>query len=423
MSDVLKTDKYELTMLEAFLENGMADKKAVFELFGRKLASGRAYGVVGGTERAIQAVLDFRFDEDDLLVVGEFLKPSTVEYLRAYKYTGDVYGYQEGDFWFPYSPLLTLEATLGEAVILETLLLSIFNYDSAVASAASHMRALAPEAHLMEFGARRVNENAAVVASRAAYIGGFDATSNLEAYRKYGVPAYGTSAHAFTLAFPTEQEAFAAQVATFGKNTTLLVDTYDIEQGVVNAVEAAGVELGAVRIDSGDPFVVIPAVRAQLDALNAVNTKIVLSGDVKLDNLAELEAANLPIDSYGIGTDVVTGSGFVASGFVFKLVAVEQNGVMVSVAKKSAGGKKSVGGRKFSYRVFDRNTVVAEQHFTNDLQGNVTSNVEAVQVKFIEQGERVFTETALDARNRHMALLRDYTVAENVAVLLDGDAL
>lgn len=425
MSTVLKTDKYELTMLEAFIENGMHNNKAVFELFGRKLPEGRRYGVVAGTARAIEAILNFTFQKEDLdhLKNEVGLKDTTIDYLKNYSFSGNVYGYQEGDYWFPYAPLLTIESTLGEAVILETLLLSIFNYDSAVASAASHMREIAPNANLMEFGARRVNEDAAVVASRAAYIGGFNSTSNLEANRKYGVPVYGTSAHAFTLAFPTEKEAFAAQVKTFGPKTTLLVDTYDITQGVINAVEAAGTELGAVRIDSGDPFEVIPAVRKQLDDLGAVNTKIALSGDVKLENLQGLIEANLPIDSYGIGTDVVTGSGVVASGFVYKLVAVEQNGQMVPVAKKGAGAKNSKGGRKFSYRIVELDgTVKAEIQETTprEIGWGISIKQVPLQRQYIKEGQQTLNETLEEVRNRHMNLLQNFKITKKPDVLVDN---
>ncbi len=418
--NVLKTDKYELTMLEALILDGRADNRAVFELFGRKLPAGRDYGVVAGTERAIKAIEDFVFTDEDIQYLSTFLNEETITYLRNYKFKGTVRGYREGDYWFPYAPLLTIEGTLGDSVILETILLSIFNYDSAVASAASHIRRSAgTEAHLMEFGARRVNEFAAVVASRAAYIGGFDATSNLEAGKAYSVPVYGTSAHAFTLTYPTEKEAFTAQVKAFGAGTTLLVDTYDIEEGVANAVEVAGTELGAVRIDSGDPLVVIPAVRAQLDALGAVNTKIVLSGDVDRELLETLKETGIHADSYGIGTSVVTGDGAVASGFVYKLVEVEQNGVMVPVAKKSAGGKKSMGGAKTSYRVVNEDGTWTEVHITGRNVDALPEGAVPAQVVYLEKGDiRYFANTAA-AKELHRAL----NVAvpyPKVTVVVDG---
>lgn len=248
----LHTDKYELTMLEGFLKAGIENRQATFELFGRKLPQGRNYGVVAGTERAVEAILQYRFSPTDLDNLSEFLNYKTLAYLESYSFHGTVLGYKEGDYWFPYSPILTINASLGEAVILETLLLSIFNYDSAVASAASQATLAIKGKHIMEFGSRRTSEESAIHAARAAYIAGFDATSNLEAGRKYGIPTFGTSSHAFTLAFQDEKKAFAAQVDAFGTETTLLVDTYDITEGVNNAVEVAGKNLGAIRIDSGD---------------------------------------------------------------------------------------------------------------------------------------------------------------------------
>ena len=442
MSDALKTDMYEFTMLEAYIHNGIVDRNAVFELFGRKLPEGRQYGVVAGTARAVEAIKNFRFSEDELATLATKLKPETIEYLRNYKFSGIVRGYREGDYWFPYAPLLTLEATLGEGIILETLLLSIFNYDSAVASAASRMRKAAGDMFLMEFGARRVNESAAVEATRATYLAGFNATSNVEAYHKYGVPVTGTAAHAFTLTFPTEEEAFRAQINTFGTKTTLLVDTYDIYEGVNNAIKAAGTELYAVRIDSGDPFVVIPAVREQLDNLGAVNTKIVLSGDVDTALIVDLKERNIPVDSLGVGTSVVTGDGAVACGFVYKLVEVEQNGVMVPVAKKSAGGKKSLGGRKTSYRVVENGVVVAEKHYTqlpqHVLGRNVSYSVDdaeaiahsilvtediqpqgiALQVTYIENGEVTVVPSLEEARALHLETLSTVDVG-SVTVQVD----
>lgn len=418
MSNALKTDKYELTMLEAYLQNGMENKKAVFELFGRKLPPNRKFGIVGGTARALEAIKNFKFDDEDLEYLAHTLNPRTIEYLENYRFSGNVYGYAEGDYWFPYAPLLTVEAPLGEAVILETLLLSIFNYDSAVASSAAHMRHVAPKALLMEFGARRVNEDAAVAASRAAYMGGFNMTSNLEAGRKYGVPVSGTAAHAFTLSFPTEKEAFEAQIKTFGTNTTLLVDTYDILRGVQNAIEVAGPNLGGVRIDSGDPYMVIPQVRELLNKLGARDTKIVLSGDVTLENLEDLVNAELPIDSFGIGTDVVTGSGAVASGFVYKLVEVEQNGTMVPVAKKSAGGKNSKGGRKYSIRMFNDNSVTAEHHYLGAPVNMKNDNV-PLQHVMMEAGEITHTENVTTARERVLDNLLNHPVTTKPVVKVD----
>lgn len=421
----LMTDKYELTMLEAFIKAGIHERKAIFELFGRKLPEGRKYGVVAGTQRAIEAILQYRFSEGDLDYLSEFLSPETLEYLAQYAFTGTVTGYEEGDYWFPYSPILTLNATLGEAVILETLLLSIFNYDSAVASAASHVVDAADGKHIMEFGSRRTGEHSAINAARAAYIAGFDATSNLEAGRRYKIPVFGTSAHAFTLALQDEKEAFAAQIAALGTETTLLVDTYDITEGVANAIEVAGVNLGAVRIDSGDPFIVIPAVREQLDILGATNTKIVLSGDLDIETIKAITEANLPVDSYGVGTSVVTGDGYPAAGFVYKLVSVEDaKGKLVNVAKKSANGKKSVGGAKTAYREYDGNwEVVGEHLLTDDSHSPIFSDWDRLQTLYINNGNLIHLPTTDEARTKHKANRKETPVSNEVKSYVNDDTI
>jgi nicotinate phosphoribosyltransferase len=211
---------------------------------------------------------------------------------------------------------------------------------------------------LAEMGSRRTGEHSAVAAARAAYIAGFAATSNLEAGRSWGVPTMGTAAHAFTLLHDTEEQAFRAQVAALGSATTLLVDTYDIPAAVALAVEVAGPSLGAVRIDSGDLPVVVAEVRAQLDSLGATATKITVTNDLDEYTIAALRAA--PVDSYGVGTSLVTGSGHPAAGFVYKLVArTDDKSTWVNVAKKSAE-KATVGGRKFPERTLADGVAVAE---------------------------------------------------------------
>jgi nicotinate phosphoribosyltransferase len=211
-------------------------------------------------------------------------------------------------------------------------------------------------------GSRRTHEQAAVAAARAAYVAGFAMTSNLEAGRRHGVPTAGTSAHAFTLAHATELDAFRAQVATLGAGTTLLVDTYDTEQGIRNAVEVAGSALGAVRLDSGDPAVEVPRARALLDELGATATRIVVTGDLDEHSIAALVPT--AADTFGVGTSVVTGSGAPTAGFVYKLVAVAQDdrpdSPCVPVAKRSAG-KTTVGGRKWAYRTEDGREVLRDE--------------------------------------------------------------
>lgn len=343
------TDMYELTMLRATLADGSADRQCGFEAFARRLPDGRRYGVVAGTGRVLDAIRAFRFGESELATVADFLDTRTLDWLADYQFGGDIDGYREGELYFPGSPILSVRGSFAECVVLETLVLSILNHDSAIASAAARMVSAKAGRALIEMGSRRTHEEAAVAASRAAYLAGFDATSNLEAVRRHGVPGAGTSAHSFTLLHtrpdgqPDEMAAFRAQVDALGVSTTLLVDTYDIAQGVRNAIEVAGPELGAVRIDSGDLGVMARQVRAQLDALGARQTKIVVSGDLDEYAIAALRAE--PVDAYGVGTSLVTGSGAPTAGMVYKLVEVEG----VPVAKRSSN-KLSRGGVKAALR-------------------------------------------------------------------------
>jgi nicotinate phosphoribosyltransferase len=361
-SPALLTDKYELTMLAAALRDGSAGRRTTFEAFARRLPDGRRYGVLAGTGRVLEALGNFVFDESALSAVAEFLDPATLDYLGGFRFRGDVDGYAEGELYFPGSPVLSITGTFAECVVLETLVLSILNHDTAVASAAARMVSAADGRPLIEMGSRRTHEQAAVAAARAAYVAGFTGTSNLAAHRRYGIPAMGTSAHAFTLLHTTatggpddwEQAAFRSQVAALGPSTTLLVDTYDVRRGIANAITAAGTDLGAVRIDSGDLGVLARQAREQLDALGARDTKIVVSGDLDEYAIAALRAE--PVDSYGVGTSVVTGSGAPTAGMVYKLVEV--GGLPV---RKRSLRKESHGGRKVAIRLARPSGTVTEE--------------------------------------------------------------
>ncbi|MFG1932339.1 nicotinate phosphoribosyltransferase [Mycobacterium sp. NPDC048908] len=358
-SSALLTDKYELTMLAAALRDGTAHRRASFEIFARRLPEGRRYGVVAGTARFVEALAQFTFDDTALASLESSLDRETLTYLADYRFSGDVDGYAEGELYFPGSPVLSVHGTFGECVLLETLALSIFNHDTAIASAAARMVSAAVERPLIEMGSRRTHEQAAVASARAAYIAGFAGSSNLEAQHRYGVPALGTSAHAFTLLHttaqgPDEKSAFRAQVDALGVGTTLLVDTYDITQGVANAVEVAGTALGAVRIDSGDLGVMARQVREQLDTLGATKTRIVVSGDLDEFAIAALRAE--PVDIYGVGTSVVTGSGAPTASMVYKLVEVD--GMPV---EKRSSLKESHGGRKQALRTCKPTGTILEE--------------------------------------------------------------
>jgi nicotinate phosphoribosyltransferase len=337
-------------MLQAALRSGKANRRGIFEVFARSLAGGRRFGVFAGSGRLLDLIQDFRFgsSEIDWLLANKVIDDATATWLGNYKFSGNIWGYAEGEIYFPYSPVLAVEGTFAEAVVLETLILSVLNYDSAVASAASRMVTAAQSRPVSEMGSRRTGESSAVAAARAAYIAGFSATSNLEAGRSFGIPTMGTASHAFTLLHDSERQAFEAQLEAFGTDTTFLVDTYNIESGIKNAISVAGPTLGGVRIDSGDLPIEVAKARVLLDELGATATKITVTND--LNEFAIASLASAPVDSYGVGTSVVTGSGVAAAGFVYKMVAYQnESGDWHTVSKQSAK-KSNIGGKKFALR-------------------------------------------------------------------------
>ncbi len=360
MSTALMTDRYELTMLDAALRSGVASRRAVFEVFARSLPPGRRYGVVAGLGRLLDELGEFRFGprELDWLRRERVVSAAALEWLEAFRLSASIDAYEEGECYFAGSPVLTLEGPFAEGLLLETLVLSVLNADSAVASAAARMVAAAGGRDLVEMGSRRVHEAAAPACARAAYLAGFSSTSSLEAGMRYGIPTAGTASHAFSLAYPSENEAFDAQLASSGAATTLLVDTFDVATGIERAVAAArrvgAAGPGGVRIDSGDLASGASRARHQLDRLGARATRIVVSSDLDEHLLAELRAA--PVDAYGVGTSVATGSGAPTAGFVYKLVAIARSesgaDVLRPVAKRSVG-KAGSGGRKHAFRALD----------------------------------------------------------------------
>ncbi|WP_406216574.1 nicotinate phosphoribosyltransferase [Streptomyces canus] len=403
-STALFTDQYELTMLQAALKAGTAGRRSVFEVFTRRLPEGRRYGVVAGTGRVLDAVENFRFDADVLGFLRErnIVDEETRDWLASYRFGGDIWGYPEGEVYFPGSPIMRVEGSFAECVLLETVILSILNHDSAIAAAASRMSSAAGDRPLIEMGARRTHELSAVAASRAAYVGGFATTSDLAAGFRYGIPTVGTSAHAFTLLHDHERDAFQAQVDSLGRGTTLLVDTYDVTEAVRTAVEVAGPELGAVRIDSGDLLLVAHRVRQQLDELGAKSTRIIVTSD--LDEYAIASLAVAPVDAYGVGTQLVTGSGHPTCSMVYKLVAraesADPKAPLVPVAKKSSGGKTSVGGRKWAARRLDAEGVAeAEVVGTGAVPPALADR--QLLVELVKGGEVVARESLDVVRDRH----------------------
>ena len=406
----LLTDHYELTMLQAALHSGAAHRRAVFEVFARHLPHGRRYGVVAGTGRVLDAIERFTFGADELSFLRDsgIVDETTFRYLSSYRFGGNIWGYAEGDLYFPGSPILVVEGTFAEAVLLETIVLSILNHDCAVASAASRMVSAAggPSGRpLIEMGSRRTHEDAAVAAARAAYIAGFASTSNLRARYQYGVPSSGTSAHAFTLVHDSERHAFSSQVSSLGPGTTLLVDTYDVPRAVRTAVEVAGTSLGAVRVDSGDLPAVAAEVRAQLDSLGASSTRIILTGDLDEYSIAALAVA--PVDGYGVGTSLVTGSGAPTAALVYKLVArsLSDSGELRPVAKRSVG-KPGRGGRKWAVRQRSEDDIAyTERIFPAPPAPTPTDRV--LLRELVRSGKVVGREPLSSVRSRHFAALEE----------------
>ncbi len=391
-------------MLKSALADGTAFRQCTFEVFARRLQNERRYGVVAGTPRVLEAVTNFVFTEEQLASLT-FLDERTLDYLRGYRFSGQIDGYREGELYFPNSPILTVCGTFAECVILETLILSIMNADSAVASAAARMVTAADGRPILEMGSRRTHEAAAVTATRAAYLAGFVGTSNLEAVYRYGIPGSGTAAHAWTLLHinedgtPNEEAAFRSQIETLGVDTVLLVDTYDITKGVQTAIGVAGTELGGVRIDSGDLGVMTRKVRQELDALGAYNTRIVVSSD--LDEYAIAGLRGEPVDSFGVGTSVVTGSGAPTAAMVYKLVEVEGH----PVAKRSRG-KNTVGGGKRALRTHRATGTAVEEvvyPFNAEPPTFNNLNVTELTIPLMRDGEIVEGLPTLEESREYLA--------------------
>jgi nicotinate phosphoribosyltransferase len=430
-STALHTDRYELTMLDAALRDGTARRRCVFELFGRRLSGGRRFGVVAGTGRLLSLIEDFRFGDDELRFLRDnrVVDAETLQYLAGYRFTGSITGYREGELYFPGSPLLTIEGTFAEAVVLETLALSVLNHDSAIATAAARMSISAGDRPLAEMGSRRAGEESAVAAARAAYITGFAATSNLEAGRRWGIPTMGTAAHAWTLLHDTEEDAFRSQIEALGTDTTLLIDTYDIRHGVETAIRVAGTGLGGVRIDSGDLPVMAAQVREQLDALGATGTKITVTSD--LDEYAIAALAASPVDAYGVGTSVVTGSGTPTAGMVYKLVARQAtDGSWVAVAKASTD-KGSKGGRKAAFRTLEDGVATSELIAVSDGFEQIDTPDEhpdgrPLQVQLTTNGEAdaAYQGTAgVEAARRHHVRAREELPMRGLALSKSDPAI
>ena len=423
-SYALYTDHYEFTMLDTLVQSKQADKRSVFEVFTRELPLGRPFGVFAGINRLLPHLKNFSFSEDMLRFLEEekIVSKQTQEFLHSFKFTGDILSYREGETYFPYSPVITVEGSLGEALLIETLLLSIVNFDSAVATAATRIVDAANGLFVMEAGSRRIEPEAAVNAARAAYIGGVDVTSNLEAGRRWGIPTAGTASHAYTLSFQSEIDAFESQAKYLGEDSIFLVDTYDIENGILNAVKASNANLKGIRIDSGDLALGAKSARALLDELGAPQAQIMVSGD--LDEYKIRALADAPINAFESGHRLVTGSGAASAGFVYKLVAIEENSSTLKMrpVKKQSEGKTSQGGKKFAKRTIGHNGVALEESlfFDDSLQKHSQSNYcRPLQSEVMSSGQIANLPTLEDSRDHLMNVLPE--IPKEIRLRVDGE--
>ncbi len=351
----LATDLYQLTMMAAYRARGSAGD-ASFELFVRKLPPGRGFLVAAGLEQALAYLSELRFEADDVawlreLPVFRHVDASFFDWLAEFRFRGDVDAVPEGTIVFPNEPLVRVRGPIAEAQLVETYLLSVLNYQTLIASKAARVRLAAGERRVIDFGARRAHGfGAAMLATRACWIAGLDGTSNVLAAKKLGIPVMGTAAHAFIMSFAHEQDAFAAYHQLYPDHCTLLIDTYDTLEGCRRAA-AIGPALKGVRLDSGDLGAQAKECRRILDEAGLEKTAIVASGDLNEEKITALLADGAPIDSFGVGTELVTSRDQPSLAGVYKLVERGEGGRRVPVMKLSEG-KVSWPGEKQVFRVY-----------------------------------------------------------------------
>ncbi|UUZ95642.1 nicotinate phosphoribosyltransferase [Paenibacillus sp. P25] len=371
----LHTDKYQINMMYAHWKNGTLNQKSVFEVYFRKPPFGNGYAVFAGLERIVEYVKRLHFGEAELRYLAEQeenYEPAFLKELKDFRFTGNLWSAEEGSLVFPNEPLIRVEGRVFEAQSLETAILNFMNYQTLIATKASRIRQVAPDDILMEFGDRRAQEaEAAVWGARAAYIGGFDATSNLRAGMMFGIPAKGTHAHAWVQDHETEQEAFDRFADALPDQVTPLVDTYDtLRSGVPHAIRTAkrleqrGKRMQGIRLDSGDLAYLSIQARRMLDEAGLHYVKIVASNDLDENIIFNLKAQGARIDSWGVGTQLITAADQPALGGVYKLVAREQDGTYIPVIKISGNPEKvSTPGIKNVFRIVNRATGKAEADY------------------------------------------------------------
>ncbi|MHA6529092.1 nicotinate phosphoribosyltransferase [Paenibacillus sp. BAC0078] len=360
----LHTDKYQINMMYAHWMNGSHKRKAVFEAYIRKLPFGNGFAVFAGLERIVQYIGGLRFTEEDVRYLSEQEEnyaPAFLEELLQFHFQGSIHSMKEGALVFPEEPLIRVEGTIMEAQLVETAILNFMNYQTLIATKASRIKQVAPKDILLEFGTRRAQEaDAAVWGARAAYVGGFHATSNMLAGKMFGIPTKGTHAHSWVQSFASEQEAFDAYAKVMPDGVTLLVDTFDtLRSGVPHAIntakmlEAMGKRMNAIRLDSGDLAYLSIQARKMLDDAGLEYVKIVASNDLDENTIMNLKSQGAAIDTWGVGTQLITASDQPSLGGVYKLVEIESpTGEMVPTIKISSNPEKvSTPGKKDVFRI------------------------------------------------------------------------
>ena len=360
LSTPLLTDLYQLTMLQAYFEQGMTET-AVFELFVRKLPAGRNFLVAAGLEQALDFVQHLRFGDEELEWVerSKLFRPAFLRELARLRFTGDVDAIAEGTVFFPNEPLLRVTAPMPQAQLLETRLLNLVHFQTVVASKAARSRLAARGKSLIDFGLRRAHgAEAGLLAARASYLAGFDGTSTVLAGPAFGIPVFGTMAHSFVQAHESEAAAFRHFAEAFPDNAVLLIDTYDTLEGARKAVAAAqAFRMKGVRLDSGDLETLSRQVRSVLDQAGMRHAIVFASGNLDEYRVADLVAAGAPIDSFGIGTSLVTSGDHPSLDAVYKLQEYAGR-----ARRKRSAGKATWPGRKQVFR-----TSAADGTFACDL--------------------------------------------------------
>lgn len=371
--NALHTDLYELNMMQTYVKKGLHHKRAVFDLFFRSLPFGNGYAVYAGLEEMLSYLTGLKFMEDDLQYLksigfsGEFL-----DVLKNFKFTGDVYSMKEGEIIFPNEPVVTVEATIIEAMLVETALLNIFNHETLIATKASRIKQVVGDKRVVEFGARRGHGlGASLYGARATYIAGFDGTSLVEAGKRFQLPVVGTMSHAFVQSFDDELDAFMAYAEENSGNIILLVDTYNtLKSGIPNAIKAArmlqnqNILVNGIRLDSGDLAYLSKEARNMLDKSGFPDIKIIASSDLDEYIIADLKDQGAKIDTYAVGTRVITAYDQPALGGVYKLVEVIDQGIRIPKIKVSDDIKKIVvPGRKRLFRIINTLTGKAEADY------------------------------------------------------------